>query len=171
MQRISALQSTLVLVAGTAAAAVIVAGCLGPARSLLPRGAFPKGSYLEQAHRPGPAGDNSTIRLVRDSPGRIVGQAIELRTASRSGPFKVLVFTDVQSRVKHVAVKQYLGPLPGQFQKGQFLRQFAGKGPADAVRLGLDIDAVTGATITSRAVAVAVRRAISASRRLGPGSD
>ena len=42
----------------------------------------------------------------------------------------------------------------------RFRRQFQGKTVKDAVRTGTDIDAVTGATISSRAMAVGVRRAL-----------
>lgn len=42
----------------------------------------------------------------------------------------------------------------------RFRRQFQGKTAKDAVRAGEDIDVVTGATISSRSMAVGVRRAL-----------
>jgi Na+-translocating ferredoxin:NAD+ oxidoreductase subunit G len=42
----------------------------------------------------------------------------------------------------------------------RFRKQFVGKGAKSEVRAGVDIDVVTGATISSRAMAVGVRRAI-----------
>jgi Na+-translocating ferredoxin:NAD+ oxidoreductase RnfG subunit len=42
----------------------------------------------------------------------------------------------------------------------RFRRQFQGKTVKDAVRAGVDIDVVTGATISSRSMALGVRRAL-----------
>ena len=42
----------------------------------------------------------------------------------------------------------------------RFRKQFQGKRAQDAVRAGVDVDVVTGATISSRAMAVGVRRAL-----------
>jgi electron transport complex protein RnfG len=42
----------------------------------------------------------------------------------------------------------------------RFRRQFQGKTAKDAVRAGVDIDVVTGATISSRSMAIGVRRAL-----------
>jgi Na+-translocating ferredoxin:NAD+ oxidoreductase RnfG subunit len=42
----------------------------------------------------------------------------------------------------------------------RFRRQFQGKTAKDAVRAGVDIDVVTGATISSRSMAMGVRRAL-----------
>lgn len=42
----------------------------------------------------------------------------------------------------------------------RFRAQFVGKGPKDALRAGQDVDVITGATISSRSMAVGVRRAV-----------
>lgn len=42
----------------------------------------------------------------------------------------------------------------------RFRRQFVGKSAKDPIRAGVDIDAVTGATISSRSIAIGVRRAV-----------
>jgi Na+-translocating ferredoxin:NAD+ oxidoreductase RnfG subunit len=47
-----------------------------------------------------------------------------------------------------------------EISDARFRRQFQGKTVKDAVRAGTDIDVVTGATISSRSMAVGVRRAL-----------
>lgn len=42
----------------------------------------------------------------------------------------------------------------------RFRAQFVGKGPRDSIRAGQDVDVITGATISSRSMAVGVRRAV-----------
>ncbi|HWV37046.1 MAG TPA: FMN-binding protein [Vulgatibacter sp.] len=42
----------------------------------------------------------------------------------------------------------------------RFRAQFVGKGPGDALRAGQDVDVITGATISSRSMAIGVRRAV-----------
>ena len=42
----------------------------------------------------------------------------------------------------------------------RFRKQFVGKTSKDAVRAGVDVDVVTGATISSRSMAIGVRRAL-----------
>ena len=41
-----------------------------------------------------------------------------------------------------------------------YLKQFIGKGPANSITIGKDIDGVTGASNTSRAVTSAVKKAV-----------
>lgn len=48
----------------------------------------------------------------------------------------------------------------GEIRDKRFRQQFTGKTAADALRLGGDIDVISGATISSRAIAVGVKRAL-----------
>jgi Na+-translocating ferredoxin:NAD+ oxidoreductase RnfG subunit len=70
------------------------------------------------------------------------------------------VFLDRQLIVKQATVISYPWGHGRDVRKRAFTSQFEGKGPQDAIEIGKDIDAMTGATISCRAMAESVREAI-----------
>jgi len=146
--------SACVLIAFAAAAT----GCAArmssdPAAAL--RLAFPSVLHV----RSGPAADAARI-LVAEGPAGPEGYAVSLEVVSRSGPFEILVIIDPALRVRRADVLRYPGERGWEVRSRVFTRQFEGKGPRDPIRIGEDIDAMTGATISSNAMAGGVRRAI-----------
>jgi hypothetical protein len=97
---------------------------------------------------------------VQNPSGRTIGYAAELQVASRSGPFRILVALDTQRCVREVRILRYTAQRGRGVLSMTFTSQFRGKCPQDPIRVGADIDAVTGATLSARAVADGVRRAI-----------
>lgn len=89
-----------------------------------------------------------------------LGYAVELQVASRSGPFQVLVALDTQRCVRGVRILRYAAQRGRGVLAREFTSRFEGKCPQDPIRIGTDIDAVTGATLSAQAVAGGVRRAI-----------
>lgn len=63
-------------------------------------------------------------------------------------------------RVREVALMIYREDVGGQVREKPFMRQFAGKSLNDPVRLGADVDGISGATISSRALCIGVKRAL-----------
>ncbi len=101
-----------------------------------------------------------TVVYVAESADGILGYAVRTRVVSRSGPFPILIVTGPDFHVREARVLAYLGERGGQVRQPVFTDQFAGKGPEDPIRLGEDIDAVTGATNSSRVMTDGVRRAL-----------
>ena len=62
--------------------------------------------------------------------------------------------------VKQARVISYPWDRGRDVRKRAFTSQFEGKGPEDPIQLGKDIDAMTGATISSRVMAQGVRDTI-----------
>lgn len=62
--------------------------------------------------------------------------------------------------VREVALMVYREDVGGQVREKPFVRQFAGKTSAEPIRLGADIDGISGATISSRAMCIGVKRAL-----------
>lgn len=90
------------------------------------------------------------------------GMVVSLAERGYGGPVEVLVLIGPDGAVKGVKVLRH-NETPGlgdAIEQPQFLAQFVGKGAADPVRVFEDIDGVTMATESSRAVAGAVRRAL-----------
>lgn len=78
------------------------------------------------------------------------------------GPVSVLTATDPTGRIVKVQVVGYAAETPSYIHfvlSGDFLKQFIGKSVDEPLKIGQDIDAVTGATYSSRGIANAVRKA------------
>lgn len=154
------------------AAAVCVCGCAGPASSSTPamrlgvvREVFPSATEIAEIATDGEdevsaRSSSSVVREVR-GPSGLLGHLVETQVSGRSGPFSIAVLLDKQRIVRRAAVTSYPWPRGREVARRSFARQFEGKGPEDAIEVGSDIDAVSGATISCRAMAQGVREAVS----------
>ena len=93
-------------------------------------------------------------------PSGLLGYCVESEVVSRSGPFKIRVLLDPQLYVKQATVISYPWDRGRDVRKRAFTRQFDGKGSKDSIQIGKDIDAMTGATISSRVMTECVRDTI-----------
>jgi electron transport complex protein RnfG len=100
------------------------------------------------------------VFVIEDPSGTPLGYAAELQVVSRSGPFQILVALDPQRCVRGVRILRYGGQRGRGVLSPEFTSRFEGKCPQDPIRIGADINAVTGATLSAQAVAGGVRRAI-----------
>ncbi len=101
-----------------------------------------------------------TVNAIK-GPAGILGYSVESEVVSRSGPFKIQVLLDSQLYVKRASVLSYPWERGRDVQKSAFTRQFEGKSIADPIQIGQDIDAITGATISSRVMTEGIRESIS----------
>ncbi|MHC4170077.1 MAG: FMN-binding protein [Planctomycetota bacterium] len=90
------------------------------------------------------------VSEIRDSSG-LLGYSVVSKVVGRSGPFEILVLLDKQHVVRRAAVIAYPWSHGRGVGRRSFSSQFEGKGPEDAIEIGKDIDAVTGATISCMA--------------------
>jgi len=109
---------------------------------------------VQESGRPG----NPIVSEIRESSG-LLGYSVVSDVVGRSGPFRIHVLLDEQHIVKRATVISYPWSHGRQVGRRSFANQFEGKGPEDAIEVGKDIDAVTGATISCRAMAQGVRQA------------
>ncbi|MFA6169353.1 MAG: RnfABCDGE type electron transport complex subunit G [Candidatus Margulisiibacteriota bacterium] len=92
----------------------------------------------------------------------VVGYAFAVKPQGYGGPVEMLVGLDKEGRVLAVKVlshKETAG-LGSNIENQKFLQQFVGKTAQDKIEPKQDIDALTGATISTRAVCYGVREAI-----------
>lgn len=68
-------------------------------------------------------------------------------------------FFDADGAVTRVEILAFREPYGDGVRSRRFLQQFVGRGADSSFRVGRDIDAVSGATISARSLAIAVRRA------------
>jgi electron transport complex protein RnfG len=90
---------------------------------------------------------------------KMIGLAVQVAPRGYSGDVKMLVGVDPELRVlglKVLSQKETPG-LGTEILKPKFLGQFIGKGTGNPLEPKKDIDAITGATISSRAVSDGVK--------------
>ncbi|MDP6545613.1 MAG: FMN-binding protein [Phycisphaerae bacterium] len=113
---------------------------------------------------PGARDRRESVHAAYGSSG-LEGYVATVWCKSKSNLFPVRVVIDRSFRVLSATVLSYPSRRGRKVQSPRFTRQFTGKGPRDPVVVGKDIDAVSGATSSSSAMARGVRRAIRSARR------
>lgn len=129
------------------------------------RGYFPTAVRIQEpaSGRSGPLQER--FQVVQSRSG-VLGYIVDEQVVSRSGPFSIRVVMDRTFCVLHAKVLSYTGDRGRAVRKRMFTRQFEGKGPDDPIRLGTDIDAISGATLSSASMSGGVRRAIRRARKV-----
>lgn len=92
----------------------------------------------------------------------VVGVVILISPTGYAGPIEMLVGIDTSGTVTGTKILSLI-ETPGlglNAKSPAFLSQFKGKTSADKLRAKMDVDALTGATITTQAIADGVREAI-----------
>jgi Na+-translocating ferredoxin:NAD+ oxidoreductase subunit G len=91
--------------------------------------------------------------------GQVTGLAVKVAPRGYSGEIVMLVGVDPELRVKGMKIlsQRETPGLGTNVEKPKFQKQFIGKGVKDAFAPKKDIDAITGATISSRAVCEGVK--------------
>ena len=92
--------------------------------------------------------------------GKIIGWAVELDEPGKNKPITFLAGIDSQGKVSDVYVLEFRDLFGSEIKRRSFLKQFRDKSVNDPLAVGRDIDAVTQATISSRAATTAVKKAL-----------
>ena len=109
------------------------------------------------------------FNIAKDADGKAVGYIFTTSEKGYGGEVSVMTAIDTDGNIKAVSVLEASNETPGLGQnvtKSGFYSQYRGlSGEVSVVKSGADsenneIDAVTGATISSRAVTAAVNRAL-----------
>jgi Na+-translocating ferredoxin:NAD+ oxidoreductase RnfG subunit len=114
----------------------------------------------------GPAAEASVLTLAADTVLRVargdslLGFAAVRNVIGKDQPITFLVAIDPTDRLKDVDVLVYREPYGGEVAYEAWRRQFRGKSVADSLRVGREIRAISGATISVHAVTEGVKRAL-----------
>lgn len=98
---------------------------------------------------------------------RLIGYVVVLNEKGLKEPITFLVGIDKEGKILDVYVLEYREPHGYEIREKTFMRQFQGKNINSPLIVGEDIDAVTRATISSKAAAVAVKKALQVISDLG----
>ena len=112
------------------------------------------------AHRLGytPARDSYTV-FVALTQGKVDGYAVIDDELGLHQPITFATRLTSKGVVDRVEIMVYREPRGDEVRDPRFRKQFEGKTAADPLRIDRDIDAVSGATVSSASLATGVRRA------------
>jgi hypothetical protein len=105
-----------------------------------------------------PARDKYTI-FVATTHGKVDGYAVVDDELGLHQPITFATRLSPRGIVERVEIMVYREPRGDEVRDERFRKQFQGKTSQDPLRLNRDIDAVSGATVSSASLAVGVRRA------------
>lgn len=129
-------------------------------KKVIAANSFPE-TPLSRAHKQRHPDVSNLYVAERES--QKVGYVLLTKPRGYGGLMTMVVGVDLEGRVTGVAVVAH-NETPGLggnvVSSRPFLRQYIGKSSADPVELGKDIDAISGATITSRAVTKGTKEAL-----------
>jgi hypothetical protein len=104
---------------------------------------------------------SSAPRIVELRNGDVLlGYGVELKVKSRSGSFRMLVAVSPDEAVIDVQIPKYPHQRGRGVRKKTFLGQFKGIKYGEPLKLGEQVDGVSGATSSSTAVVGGVRQAL-----------
>lgn len=101
-------------------------------------------------------GADTVLRVVRAD--TLLGFAAVRDVIGKDQPITFLVAIDPADRLKDVDVLVYREPYGGEVAYEAWRRQFRGKHAADSLRIGREIRAISGATISVHAVTLGVKQ-------------
>jgi electron transport complex protein RnfG len=120
------------------------------------------------AHRLGytPARESYTV-FVAMTQGKVDGYAVIDDELGLHQPITFATRLTSRGVVDRVEIMVYREPRGDEVRDPRFRKQFEGKSAADPLRIDRDIDAVSGATVSSASLATGVRRAAILIEELG----
>jgi len=97
---------------------------------------------------------------IRDPGQNLVGLGGTWKTMGRHGRIEMLVLTNPELAVVNVTILKHREQHGKGIVRSSFLDQFRDKTLRDRWKLGEDVDGITGATVSSRAVASGTRNCL-----------
>ena len=105
--------------------------------------------------------DTYTFHRAKDSDlGKTIGYGVVLEVVGKERPITFLVGVSPQARVVGLEVLIYRESQGSEIRSKRFMRQFIGKTVEAPLKLGRDIDGISGATLSSRSTTYAVKKAL-----------
>lgn len=101
-----------------------------------------------------------TLYYGLSADGKVTGYAFIDEEMGQHEPITFAVLIAPDGRMRRLEIMVYREPHGHEVREPRFRRQFDGKTAADPVQHGRDIVAVSGATISSKAMAKGARRAL-----------
>ncbi|MBW2553008.1 MAG: FMN-binding protein [Deltaproteobacteria bacterium] len=98
---------------------------------------------------------------IAEKNGKRLGYAIVDQVKGKSSFIKYLLAIAPEGTIRNIVILTYRGTKGAEVRHDRFREQFIGKRENDPLQLGVDIDAIAGATVSSRSIAEGVRKLMS----------
>jgi Na+-translocating ferredoxin:NAD+ oxidoreductase RnfG subunit len=98
---------------------------------------------------------------IAEKDGKRLGYAIVDQVKGKSSFIKYLLAIAPEGTIRNIVILTYRGTKGAEVRHDRFREQFIGKRENDPLQLGVDIDAIAGATVSSRSIAEGVRKLMS----------
>jgi Na+-translocating ferredoxin:NAD+ oxidoreductase RnfG subunit len=92
--------------------------------------------------------------------GTPIGYAVLLDVIGKERPITFMIAVGPERRVTGVEVLIYRESQGSEIRSGRFIRQFIDKTLSAPLKIGQDVDAISGASLSSRATTYAVKKAL-----------
>lgn len=100
------------------------------------------------------------IFIIGMKGGKPTAYAVILNVIGKERPITFMIVINPDGAVRVVEVLVYRESQGSEIRDPRFMRQFQGKTARSQLRAGHDIDVITGATLSSRSAAYAVKKAL-----------
>jgi electron transport complex protein RnfG len=117
-----------------------------------------------------PAKDRYTV-FIATTQGHVDGYAVIDDEPGLHQPITFATRLSPRGAVERLEIMVYREPRGDEVRDARFRKQFEGKTAQDPLRLSRDIDAVSGATVSSASMATGVRRSVILVEELAIGSS
>lgn len=108
----------------------------------------------------GPLGEKAAVFEKVHFKEGVAGYIYRAREMGKVELMDFAVALDRDGKVLKVLLTTYRESIGGEVKSNRFMGQFTGKKWGSALQLNRDIDGITGATMSSRAITVGVRKAV-----------
>src|SRR5262249_11367822 len=115
--------------------------------------------------------ESSFTFLVAERDQKPLGYALVMNEVGKSEPITFMVAVTPEHRVLDVLVMVFRENRGAEVRETRFLRQFKGKQAKDALAVNGDIVNYSGATLSSKAIARGVKRALALVKHFYPVSQ
>lgn len=113
--------------------------------------------------------DNSYTLYVGRKAGTVTGVAVVLEEFDEWGPLGFIIVVDPASgTVSNIVMMKYVDARVRSLSSRAFLKSFFGKGLDDDIKVGKDINAVSGATVSAGILCFMVKKAVALVMMLEP---
>jgi Na+-translocating ferredoxin:NAD+ oxidoreductase RnfG subunit len=104
--------------------------------------------------------DTEVTFWIGEEAGRVVGYATVLNVIGKEQPITFMVAVSPEGAVRGVEVMTYRESQGSEIRSKRFRDQFVGKTLAAPLKLGRDVHGISGATLSARSTASAVKKAL-----------
>ena len=100
------------------------------------------------------------------SGSKSLGYALVLDEQGKYQPITIMTCIDSDYKVKDVVLMVYREKIGSEVRKKRFTKQFVNKSSKDKLKVNMDINGISGATISSYSMANAVKKSIAITEEL-----